>query len=657
MLARPSLRRFTLVVPALYALSACGGPAPNAPVAAKIAPAQSASAPAPEPPPPPRSTARPATVAAWLHVEKSQAWASALGLTNGNADSDINKGLAAADAVLDLKRPIDAGLMFLPDDDWDLAAALPIRDKAAFLTLLKNEMDVTEQKSRFIFTPKKSDKDKDDGTTDGRKSGDGDGKKKKKGLDDKKLACAIVDANPGAGPTAICGTEHGLDELEPWLRSAPKPAQGDIAIEVYMEPLRKSFIEGVDKPSKDGIFDPSTPAPDPDAARKEAEQKAKINENLKAFVTELDTFGFSANLDGNAMAFGLRASFHATETPWVKPIFLAPASIDQPDLLFRLGENASAAMFSQGGGPLPELLSSIDVYSELSGPDHDKANAVISSIKQILMKPYGFAYGIDIPRVTKSVADLKTAKDPEKAKKALAQAIDGYGVMAFSTDVGSVEKLLRQLDALDAVDNRVKGKPADPNEAKTTIRAAAPALKLPKGSFFLDESKMVDGKTPKAPKKKEVKTKALLFGDDKYAYAVFSLSDDRAYADAAKEILARKPSPKSLDPLLTRPGMLLGGQVTSLVGAFGSHEYALKLPSKLDAQERATIVADLEKDLAAPRYPVPFALTATKNGAGGVVSFDVKGERAAFTTIFEHAFEGMGALLLLPLMLGAMGSP
>jgi hypothetical protein len=420
--------------------------------------------------------------------------------------------------------------------------------------------------------------------------------------------------------------------------------------------MRKQMLDALAKPDDEPAPDPSAPPVDAETARKKAEEKAKIQENTKALVSELDKFAITAKLDGTAMAFGMSAAFRSTESAWVKPIFLSPSDMGSPDLLFRLTENASAAIFSQGGGPLPELLSSIDLFSDLPAADRDAAAAVRESFKQLLMKPYGAAYGIDIPRVTKSVADLKNAKDPEKAKKALAQAIDGYGVVALSTDPATIEKLIKQLDALDAADNRAKGKTKDPDASKTIIRPAPAALKLPKGSFFLDESKLVEGKTPKAPKKREVKPKAFVFGDGRYAYILFSLADDRAYGDAAREILARKPSPKALDPLLTQRGILLGGQVTSLVGAFGSHEYSLKLPSKLDAQERATVVADLEKDLAAPRLPVPFAVTATKSGAGGVVSFDVKGEKAAFTTIFEHAFEGMGALLLVPLMLGAMAA-
>ena len=164
---------------------------------------------------------------------------------------------------------------------------------------------------------------------------------------------------------------------------------------------------------------------------------------------------------------------------------------------------------------------------------------------------------------------------------------------------------------------------------------------------------MVDGKKRKDPKRKQTTTSALCVGDAQYTYVVFGLADDHAYADAAKEILARKGTPRAIDPMFAQKGIVLGGQITSLIGAFGSHELALRDPGKLDAAARTKLTADLDKDLSAPRYPIPFALTATRMGAGGVMAFDIKGDPAAFTTIFQHALEGMGALLLLPLLLAA----
>ena len=46
-------------------------------------------------------------------------------------------------------------------------------------------------------------------------------------------------------------------------------------------------------------------------------------------------------------------------------------------------------------------------------------------------------------------------------------------------------------------------KPAT-DSTKVNVRTAAANLGLPKGSFFVDETKMVAGEKPKDPKKKEV---------------------------------------------------------------------------------------------------------------------------------------------------------
>ena len=52
------------------------------------------------------------------------------------------------------------------------------------------------------------------------------------------------------------------------------------------------------------------------------------------------------------------------------------------------------------------------------------------------MKPWGISYGIDLPRVTKAGRRAPHRRRiPEKAKKALASAIDGYSVLALTADL------------------------------------------------------------------------------------------------------------------------------------------------------------------------------------------------------------------------------
>jgi hypothetical protein len=512
---------------------------------------------------------------------------------------------------------------------------------------------VEERKSRYIITDKKKDPPKDDGSgaPPERKE-----PKKKSKMDEKVIACDFM-ASP---PTAVCGTDAGLTQIGPWLRSSPKPKRGDIAMEVYVAPMRDFLLSSIKKSQeKDKDRSGSDPGTDPETQRKKAEDDLKAMNNLNDFVREVDTFRMSAALNGGDLELQFATSFQGVESAWVKPLFARPTGVAKPDLLFKLTENASAALYSQGAGPVPDLLGSYDPWSDLSGVEHDKAVAWTEEVKKLLNAPYGLAYGIDLPRVTTALADLKNAKDPDKAKKALAAAVDGYVLGAASTDVANFQRLAKEGLRLGDLESKASARASgsvNADKSSTTLRNASAAMGLPKGSFFIDDTKMVEGKTPKAPKKKETKTSALVFGDTSTTYMLFGLADDKTYAATAKEVLARKTAPRALDPLLTQRGIIMGGQVTSLMGAFGSHELQLKDPGKLDKVSRDKLVADLEGDLAAPKLPIPFALSANREGAGGVLSFDVKGDKQAFATIFSHAFEGMGALLMLPLMMAAMSA-
>lgn len=618
-----------------------------------------APAPSPEPAAPLVSTTRPSNVIAWAHADNLKAWMLFVGLNQDKApDEELMKGVYQGLEIVDVGRPFDAAGTMVSEDDFEIAVSIPIKDKQKFLDAVAKSADVTERKSRYVITEKKKDPPKDDGS--GAPPEPKEPKKKSK-MDEKTFACDFV-ASP---PTAVCGTDAGLTQLGPWLRSQPKPKRGDLALEIYAAPMREMMLAAVKKSQeKDGILASSSdPTTDPETQRKKAEDDLKAITNLNDFIREVDSFRMSAALRGNDLEIDLATSFQGVESGWVKPLFARPTGTAKPDLLFKLTENASAALYSNGAGPIPDLLGSYDPWSDLGGVEHDKAVAWTEEVKKLFNAPYGVSYGIDLPRVATALADLKKAKDPDKAKAALAAAVDGYVLGAVSTDVGTVQRLAREGLRLGNLATKASAQASGTtttvttDKSTTTLRNATGAMGLPKGSFFVDDTKTVAGKTPKSPTKKEVKTSGLVFGDGTTTYMLFGLADDKTYVATAKEVLARKSSPRALDPLLTQKGIILGGQITSLIGAFGSHELLLKDPGKMDKASRDKLVADLEGDLAAPKLPIPFALSAVREGAGGVLAFDVRGDKAAFATIFSHAFEGVGALLMLPLMMAMMHSP
>ncbi len=648
--------RVALTMMSLATLGACGGAPPPPPKVVTVTPAPP---PAPTPDSPPAvSATRPANVVAWVHLDNLKAWMLFVGLNQDKApDEDLMKGVYKGLEIVDISRPFDAAATMISEDDFELAVTIPIKDKQKFLDEVAKNAEVTERKSRYVITDKKKEPPKDDGAGTTPAPPPEPKEPKKKGpMDNKVIACDFI-ASP---PTAVCGTDAGLTQMGPWLRSQPKPKRGDLAIEIYAAPMRTMMLAAIKKTQDASTPSVADPQADAETQRKKAEDDLKAATNMNDLIRELDGVRMSAALKGSELELDFATSFQGVESGWVKPLFARPSGVGRPDLLFKLTENASAAFYSQGAGPIPDLLGSYDPWTDLTGSEHDKAVAWNEEIKKLLNAPYGVAYGIDLSRVSAALAELKKAKEPDKAKKALAAAVDGYVLGAVSVDVVTLQRLAREGVRLGELAKKASAaqNPASVSADKslTTFRPAPAGLALPKGSFFVDDTKTVAGKTPKAPSKKEVKTSGLCFADGATTFMLFGLADERTYAATAKEILTRKTTPRALDPLLTQKGIILGGQITSLIGAFGSHELLLKDPGKLDKVSRDKLVLDLEGDLAAPKLPIPFALSANREGAGGVLAFDVKGDKAAFATIFSHALEGMGALLMLPLLMAMMAA-
>lgn len=661
---RSVARRLVLVLVLVSMIAACGGGGRGGGLAkAPIGglPPSSGAANTPAPP-----AHRPRDVVAWAHVENLAAWAILFGLDPTKLASAAGKGeeesksLGELASLFDATRPADVAVTLVGEDDVEWAAVVPIQDGSRFLQYARKEYDVVEKKSRYTLTKKKAQapKEDDDGSTPPSKPAPKvDPEPKGKGAKaDKELVCELA-TKP---ELAICGTPKGLADIAPWLRSGPKLEGADVGLEVSMGPLRRAIKKALAKEKAD----------DPNVDPKTKEDDKKFHDDLEAFLGDFDKLTLGIDAKGKEVHFGVRATFRGVESAWSKRVFTPTNPIGKPELLFQLSENASAAIYAPGGGPFAELVTSFEWFDHLPETDKPKAKALQAEIAKLLGKPHAMGYGVDDAAVRKVLAEYKGTKDVEAWQKSLSKAIDGYAVVALTSDVAALEKIAREGIRLSELDARSKPAPAGAPPpktapAKSTVRPAPAALGLPKGSFFVDETKEVtdgpafDPKThkPNTKTKRETKPSTLVFGEGGRAFLVVGLADDRAYAGAAKKILARKAEAKSVDPYLAQKGLVFGGEWTSLVGAFASHELALSLKSQMTAEERDKLVADLEGDLGA-RLPIPFALAADRRGAGGVVTFDVRGDVAAFKALGEHAaaWAGLAALaFMIPVM--AMMAP
>ncbi len=650
--------RFALVLVA--GLVGCGPRAPEVVSVPTVKPVASA----PVAPSVPVVVPKPASLTAWLHVENVLSWAMLF--RHGQADDDsaaapdedTTKTFFELASVFDFSRPTDGALAVRGKSAYDFVAVLPIRDKDRFLEYLAKDSEVLENKSRYVLkkhktkAPEVEDDDPSASPTPPVPS-----KKKKKPAEDDprdEVSCEIG----GTPLVAICGNERGHAELSPWLRTGPRPEKGDVALELDTATLRKILKDELSSPSPDDeIVDPSSP-PDPSTKLFEDTFK-RWTQNALGFASELERITFYASKKSDDLDVSFTASFSTVESAWVAPLFAKPVEGSRPELLEKLTENASAAVYSQGGGPLSQAISSLGTWNSLPPADAAKAKAVADEVSAISMKPLGAAYGVDLPEVTRALAAYRGTKDPKKAQKALEKAIDGYGVFAASTDVASAQRLMKETARLFEVQEQtarsggsVPSPKAQKKSAGTTFRTAGAALGLPKGAFFLDEIKTVEEGTGKKKTSKRVTAPSMLVvGDGTFTYFLVGLPDDATFAARAKEIVTRKPvSGASKGPYSDRKGLLLGGQLTSLVGAFASHEMSLRFDETQSEEARKKLADDLEHDVAAPRLVIPFALTSERRGPGGRVAFDIRGPSKAFASVGEHAFSGIGALALIPLI-------
>jgi hypothetical protein len=655
--------RFALVIVA--GLVGCG---PRAPEAVSVPSVKATATPPIGAPSVPAVVPKPASLTAWVHVENVLSWATMFAGSNdagSEADAasreETTKSFMELAAVFDFSRPTDGALAVRGKSAYDFAAVLPIRDKDRFLEYLAKDSEVLENKSRYVLKKHKAKEPEpeDDGAPSSSSlspppAPPAPSKKKKKPVEDDpqdEVSCEIG----GAPLVAICGNERGHVELAPWLRTGPRPERGDVALELDAAPLRKILKQELESsPSDDGLFDPSA-TPDP-AGKSLDDMFTRWTKNALGFASELERVTFYATKKSDDLDFSLAASFVTVESAWVTPLFAKPSDSSNPQLLEKLTENASAAVYSQGGGPLADSMASIGSWTTLPPAEEAKSKALMDELHAISMKPLGAAYGVDLPEVTRALAAYRSTKDPNKAQKALEKAIDGYGVFAASTDVTTAQRLMKEAARLFEVKEKASrtGAPAPSKKSSTstTFRTAGASLGLPKGAFFLDETKTVEEGTGKKKTNKRVTApEMLVVGDGTFTYFVVGLPDDTTFAARAKEIIARKPtSGAAKSPYADRKGLLLGGQLTSLVGAFASHEVSLRIDETQSEEARKKLADDLDRDVAAPRLVIPFALTSERRGPGGRVAFEIRGSSKAFVSVGEHAFSGIGALALLPLM-------
>jgi hypothetical protein len=629
------------------ALVGCGAPAQvRAPDGAAL---PSVARGAAEAPPSPAKSERPARTAAWLHLDDPATLVLALSALKGSSGGGGSLGpkeeeLTAYLETIDLKRPIDAAVSLHKKKDTDVAVRLSFRDSKAFFKLLGAEFTLREEGDRIRMA----------------KKGGSDLEAKPDDENANEVIVCEFDPPARTSDTAVCGTAHGVELFRDWLRTSPRPESSRakhplVHVDVFAAALRKRFARELSELA-------GGDASGGDASGGDVDTKRKESEELRRFAEDAESASFELAREGLSVAFSAELVLRSQTSTSVKDL-LSPTNDGAPlEAFSRMSEDTSAAVFSPGGGPLPRWVDQLTTSEAKSTPEpaRGKLNAAGASLAKLFGRPFAAAYGVHVERAKAAVAAIRTAKDPSKEKKVLDKALDGHGVLATATDIATVERTVRQLIAADVATEAAKPKPKlgpkDPRPTPPTthlVRVAAARFGLPKGSFFVDETKAefslreaMDGAKEKGkPALPKMKTESTLFVPEGPGTTWAFLGDEeRVLVESAKRTLAAPPSARTVDPMLRQPGVIVGGYLSSFVGAFAMHS----LTSAFAPGGLHEDLVELEKDLTAPRLPIPFVLMAQRRGEGGVLRFETKGDAEAFKIVGEHlGFVGAGAALLV----------
>ncbi|HEY8078738.1 MAG TPA: hypothetical protein VIF62_31620 [Labilithrix sp.] len=560
------------------ALVACGGaPPPKAVESGPLVVAPARPAPTPPAATPP---ARPREIAAWAHVDDVDGVLDFLG-AGALAQSPWGGGFQSILELVDTRQPLDVAWV-TDEKDGAPVVRVALRDTHAAIERMRVAFDVTEEGRRVHV-------------------------KRKQHEGDDTFTC---DFGSTRGPdVAICGSPHAFDRAVDWLQTAPLPSPDESARSGSAQPMVRAVVYG-------SAF-----------ARELAPGDDKA---LASMVGDLQNVSAELDREDPGIAFAVTARFSSVASKISAQIF-EPANAEPPNDAFRrVWKDTSAAVFFAGGGAAPAWAEQLLGKDDASA----KRKAAAATLARAFQKPVVAGYGVRADRARAAIAAVRSAKDPEKAMRALEKALEAYSIVGGAIDVATAQSAMKDLAAdwnAEETDAKVKKPP------RWSIRAAPPALGLPRGSFFLDDRKAKADASP-----------TLFFPDGATTWAVDG-ADDVACADAAKKLAAAKPSAAD-DALFARKGAVMSGYLSSIVGAFAMHRLTLGTGAPAPSA-----LADIERDLAAPRLPLPFVLTTERQGDGGVARFEIHGERAAYQMLGEHVGGVLGSGLAMLVAFAAIG--
>ncbi len=577
------------------AAASCGGPARR-----EMDPAPIALTP-PTPAPPPRpaaSPARPRTVAVWAHVDQPDVLLDVLGVT-----SSAWPEIARYAELLDLRQPID--VMFVADGGsvHDIAPALRLhfKDSKALFALVSTDFQLREDGDRVFARSRRA------GSTDADASREDE------------WECDFVRGSDAA----VCGAPKAVSAIAEWSKSGPQPPPA-----VARAPLVRLNAYGESLlPLVGDIFGGTRIA-------------ARGNDDLRAFLADAERFSIELAAEGDQLHATALWRLRSQQSRPARDLLAAPNAEPMPEIFHRVVQESGTAVFVPGGGAMPKWIAEILRQSQplvrATSRLDDKPDPA-GIVGSFTTSPAVIGWGMRVDRARTALGAVRVAKekDQERAIQTLEDALQPQLVYALAASIGAVEQAIRGIvTASSAGPSGVA--PGGPPSYR--VRPAPAALGLPKTSFVL-EARSVDWarRATTTTNTPPIRVTYTLFASAFDGVLGVTCPALDLCAEAYRRLTSKAPGPRVDHELFHRGGLVASGWASSSSGVQAVHRIMLETATPPVPPD---ILANLERDLLAPRFKLPFVVTTAREGAGGTVSAEMRGSRDAFRAALDQGLLG-----------------
>ena len=583
---------------ALFALGlvSCGAAGRREVEPGPLALAPPAPAPIAPPAPPP---VRPQSVVLWVHVDQPDALIDVLGVSSSPTWSDI----ARYAEVVDMRQPIDVMLVAHGGRVHDIepAVRLHFKDAKFLFALVSTDFRLREDGDRVYASSRRSNGDADPTTKDD------------------EWECDFLRGSDAA----VCGTPKAVEAVADWSKPGPVPPVAAAPTPLF----RVNAYGQALLPLVSDIFGGTRIG-------------AGGSGELATFLADVDRFAFEVASVGDQLHATALWRMRSQGSRAARDLLTPPSTATMPEVFHRVVEESGTAVFLPGGAAMPRWIAEVLRQSQPLGLTTARVDGRPDPpgiLGSFVREPAVIGWGVRLDRAKTALGAARTAKDQDRALRALDDALEPQLVYALTAPLASVEQAMRALAAQSPASPA-----ASPGSAPAyTVRAAGARFGLPKGSFVLEE-KSIDwmkrlGAASGAAGPPPVHASYTLFADAFDGVLGVTCAAEELCADAYRRLTAKAARPHSEDVLFRRPGVIAAGWASSSTGVQSVNRIMLKTATTPVSPD---VLANIERDLLAPRFKLPFVVTTTNDGAGGTVTAEMRGSRDAFRAAFDQGLLG-----------------